>query len=863
MAWFHRLANTLIRRDTVGSEAEDEFAFHIEERARENLNGGMTPAEARREAQMRFGARSRLREETRDADTFSWLEALIRDSRVAVRGLTNRPGLAATAILSLSLGIGATSAIFSVVDTVLLKPLPYPEPERLVMIQESIRGQRLGGNPARLQDWHRQLTGVTGVAGLFDEGVVLSGRGEPRRFVVQRSIGPLFAILGVVPQLGRAYGEWEENVVVLSDRTWRTQFRADPRVLGTTINLSQKPYTVVGVMPGAFSDSTRVDMFAAAPKEYDSPRREGNWLDLVARLKPGQTIESLGPQLATVGARLSSQYPATETGLTAFAQPLIEATTGEVRRPLWLLLFIVLSVLLVVCANIASLLLVRANERQREFAVRSAMGASRTNLLRLQMLESLWLGLMGGTGGILVAYWGVELLKYLLPPGLPRVAMVQLDGRVALFSLALAVAAGLLCGWFASLGGGSKSTADQLREGCRTTRRTWLRPAFVMLQVVLSTLLLTGAARFTESLVATIRTPLGFEPQGVVALTYSFPWDTSKKKLDATYQATLDRFATIPGVTSVGFVDRLPLQGASQSAQIEIPGRDLIPALRDLPVSQRSISENYFATLGLPLRAGRMFTPRAKDVPECVINSTFANLFFPGEDPIGRRFTFDTKRTPGKAPRWITITGVVADLRQEPGQARVAAEAFLPFTNTFWPLANFVLRTNGDPNRVMAAARQQLLAVDPLLPIEALRPLSAELRSATSDARTIASLLGGFALTALLVAAIGLYGLLAGEVTSRRREIGIRLALGADPGAVLGSIVRRGLMLVSAGLVLGLALSYGAMQLVANQLSGLMASPAGAGLLAAAIMLAVALVSSAIPARRASRVDPAIALRHE
>lgn len=862
MSWFHRLTNTLLRRDT-GQAADDEFAFHLEERTKENMARGMTPSEARREAQMRFGSRARLREETREADTFGWVETLIRDSRIAFRGLTNRPGLAATAILSLSLGIGATSAIFCVVDAVLLKPLPYPEPDQLVMIQESIRGQQLGGNPARLADWGRQLTSVTGVAGLFGEGVVLTGRGEPRRLTVQRSIGPVFAILGVSPQLGRTYGEWEERAVVLSDRAWRTHFRADPKILGKSINLSQTPHTVVGVMPRSFSNSTRADLFASAPKEYDTPRREGNWLDLVARLKPGQTPESLQPQLATVGARLAAQYPATETGLTAWAQPLLEASTGEARRPLWLLLATIGAVLVVVCANIASLLLVRAAERQREFAVRAAMGAGRGTLLRLQLLESLWLGLIGGAGGLLVAYWGVELLKYLLPPELPRLELVELDRRVALFSLGLAALCGFFCGLLAALGGASQSTADQLREGSRATRRAWLRPVFVTMQVVLSTLLLAGAVRFTESLVASVRAPLGFDPEGVVALSYSFPWDTDKKKLDATYQATLERFAAIPGVTSVGFVDRLPLQGGTQSGQIEIPGRELVPALRDLPVSHRAISESYFATLRLPLRAGQMFRVRANDdIWECVVNATFAQAFFPGEDPIGRKFTFDTKRAPGKSPRWITITGVVADLRQEPGQ-KVAAEAFVPYANNYWPMANFVLRTNGDLTPIMAAARRQLQSVDPLLPIEGLRPLTDELRSATSNARTIVGLLSGFALTALLVAAIGLYGLLAGEVTSQRREIGIRLALGAEPAAVLKAIVLRGLVLVTVGLALGLALSYPTLRLLASQLTAAPESPVTAGLLAAALMIAVALVSSAIPAHRASRVDPATALRHE
>ena len=863
MSWFNRFANTILRRDTVGQEAEDEMAFHLEERTKENIARGMTPAEARREAQMRFGSRSKLREETRDADTLVWLNTLARDSRIAMRGIVQRPGLAITAILSLGLGIGATSAIFCVVDTVLLKPLPYPDADQLVMIQETIRGEQIGGNPARRRDWQQQLTAVNGVGGLYSEGVVLTGRGEPRRLTMQRSVGPVFPILGVPPQLGRGYREGEERVVVLSHKTWQTHLGANPDILGTSLNLSQTPYTVIGVMPPTFAASTRADLYSAAPPDLDSPRRTGSWLGLVARLQPGQSLTALNTQLATVGARLGAQYPDTEAGLTARAEPLLDATTGPARRPLWLLLATIGAVLLVVCANLSSLLLVRASERQREFAVRSAMGAERFALLRLQLLESLWLGLIGGGLGVLVAYWGVELLKYLLPADLPRVETVQLDGRVAIFALGLALVAGLLCGLLAALGGASRATADHLRDGLRTTRRTWLRPAFVTLQVVLSTLLLAGATRFTESLISNLRTPLGFNPNGVIALSYSFPWDTPGRKLYSTFQQSLDRFAAIPGVTSVAFVDRLPLGGGTQSGQIEIPGREFPPALRNLPVSHRAISDNYFATLGVPLQSGRIFHPPTKDLVEAVINATFAKLYFPNEDPIGRKFTFDTKREPGKAPNWITIVGVADDIRQELRQTRQPPEAYVPFNSVYWPQANFVLRTNGDPAAIMAAARQELLAVDPLLPIESLRPLTDDVKEASSQTRTIASLLGGFALTALLVAAIGLYGLLAGEVTAQRREIGIRLALGAEPSAVLSGVVRRGLILVAAGLALGLALTVPALRLLASQLTGPSDSPLNAALLAGLIMLTVALVASLIPARRASRVDPATALRHE
>ncbi len=854
MAWLNRLKNTLLRRDVIGQEADDEIAFHLEERTRENVARGMTPTDARREAQLRFGSRARLREETREADTLLWLEALTRDSRLALRGLVHRPGLALTAVLSLGLGIGATSAIFSVVDTVLLKPLPYPEPEQLVSIQESILGQALGGNPARLADWQRQLPALSGLVGLYGEGVVLTGRGEPRRLTVRRSIGPVFAVLGIAPRLGRPYAEWNESEVVLSHEFWQTHLGGDRSILGKTLNLSQKTYTVVGVMPPSSGEGPQADLFASANVSFNSPDRTGNWLDLVGRRQPGESLERLNTQLATVAARLSAQYPATESGLSARAIPLLDADTADARRPLWLLLATISAVLLVVCANIASLLLVRAGERQHEFAVRAALGAGWANLLRLQLLESLWLSLTGGGLGLLIAYWGVDLLKYILPPDLPRIETVSLDTRVASFALILALVAGLFCGLLASLGGNPL----HLRDGARSTRRTWLRPAFVVVQVVLSTLLLAGAARFTESLIASIRTPLGFQAEGLLAMSYSFPWDTDQKKLNETYQATLDQLAAIPGVRGVGFVDQLPLRGGTQSGQVEVAGRELAPILRNLPISQRSISDAYFTTLGLPLLAGRMFRPHATGVMECVINATFAKLYFPGEDPVGRRITFDTKRQPGEAPRWLTITGVVTDLRQEPRQARAAAEAFMPFTRQYWPLAKFVVRGSGDPASLMAAVRQRMLAVDPNLPIEALRPLSDDLREAASDTRTLTGLLSGFALTALLVAAIGLYGLLAGEVTTRQREIGIRLALGAEPQAVLRSIIRRGMALVTVGLAVGLVLCYPALQLLTSQ-----DSPMTAGALAAALMLMVAFVSSAIPGRRAARVDPAIALRHE
>jgi putative ABC transport system permease protein len=855
MSWLQRLTNTLLRRGRIDREAEDELAFHLDERTRENIARGLSPDEARREALLRFGGRSRLREETREADSLVWLDLSIRDTRFAFRGLANRPGLMVTAVLSLSLGIGATSAIFSAVDTVLLKPLPYPEPDRLVAIQETIRGQALGGNPARLLDWQKQVPGFIGIAGLYWEGVVLTGRGEPRRLTVRRGIGPVFQVFGINPLYGRGYREWNESEVVLSHQTWQTHFGGDRSILGAKLNLSQRPYTVVGIMPPTTGDGHSGELFAAANVAFNSPDRSGNWMDLVARLRPGETVESVNTQLATVAARLRVLYPATETALTARAEPLLAAATGSARRPLWLLFGTIAAVFLVVCANLASLLLVRTTERQREFAVRAAMGAGPATLLRLQLLEGLLLGGMGGVGGLLLAYWGVDLLQYTLPGDLPRVDSVRLDSRVALFAVGLSIGSGLMCGLLASLGI-SLHGAHHLRDGVRTTKRTWLRPAFVMLQVVLSTLLLAGAARLTDGLIRTLQTPLGFRPEGLIALTYSFPWDTSSVKLHTTYRRTLEQLTAIPGVRHAGFVDQFPLLGGTQSGSIEIPGRELPPLLRDLPVSRRATSEDYFATLGLRMQAGRMFQLRPSGEAECVVNAALVRRYFPDESPLGRKLTFDTRRKPGTPAREVlTIVGVVNDLRQELNEP-AAAEAFVPYTRLYWPLAKFVVRGDGDPASLIAGVRRAMRSVDPNLPIEALRPLTDELRGASSDARALTGLLGGFAITALLVAAIGLYGLLAGEVVARKREIGIRLALGAEPAAVLAGVVRRGLILVSAGLALGLALTYPASQLI---------GPASlkAGLVVTGIMVLVAFLASALPARRASRVDPAIALRHE
>ncbi len=795
-----------------------------------------------------------------------------------MRTLSRRKGLALAAIASLALGIGANSAVFSVVDAVLLRPLPLPHPERLVVIQESKNGEPSGSNPARLADWASQVTDLSAAAGFYGEGLVLTGQGEPERLRVIRSFGRPLAVLGLRPLEGRAFTAAEEagrgeRVALVGERAWRHRFGADPRLLGRVLTLSGEPYQVIGVLPegpDGLGYPQELDLLIPAPPDVQKSSRHSGFLKIVARLRPDATLAGLTAQLDTVARRLAKQYPDTDAGRSARPVPLQEDQSGDARRPLLILLGTVAAVLLIACVNIASLLLARASERQREAAIRSALGAGRGGLVRLYLVESLLLAFGGGALGLLLAAALLALLKGVLPADTPRLAAAHLDPRVLGFGLLLALLCGLGFGlapaWKASRG----RPAYGLRDGARAgiSRRDLLaRRLLVAVQVMLSVVLLAGVGLLARSLFAMRGAPLGFRPDSVLTVAINFPWDTPKARLDAFYAEALEAFAALPGVDRVGLVDRLPLDGGSQSGPIAIDGRPLSPSLAARDVSHRAASAGYFHALDIPLKAGHLLRDAGAAGPrEALVNEALVRAYFPAGDALGARLTFDVKPEKGESPVWFTIAGVVGNVRMTADQAAPRPEVFVLPRDTYWPMARFVLRASGPaaaPARLAPAVRRAVHRLAPDLPVDRIATLDSAVDLATADTRVRVRLLGGFALLALWLAALGLYGVLASDVAQRTHEIGVRLALGADPGRVSRAILGKGLAIVLAGLALGLAGAVALGRWLGSFLFGVAPLDVPVLVGVSLTMLAVAAAASFLPASRAAEVDPVIALRHE
>ncbi len=875
MGLLRRIAASLWRRDRNAGDIADEMAFHLEERTRENLARGMTPEAAAHDARARFGNPVLLSDRTRDMDVIGWLDSTGRESVQALRGLRRRPGLALTAVLSLALGIGATSAIFSVVDAALLRPLPIPDHDRVVVLQEYRRDERLGGNAARFRDWATDARSLTDLTGIYDESATLLGRGEPERVSVLRTFGPLLALLQVEIPLGRGFSVEEERgtgapVALLGHGLWQRRFGADPAVLGQSLTLGATSYTIIGVLPASFGYPEREDVVAPAPAGFQSGQRKGgNYFGILGRLAPGVTLAGAQAEVDGIAERFGRNFPETDRDLRARLLPVQEVETAEARTPLLLLSGAVLLVLLIACVNIAGLLLARGAERHHEAAIRVALGAGRASLLRLYLIESGWLALAGGLGGLLLASAGVPLLQRLLPADLPRLGSATLDWRVTLFALLTAMGCGLLFGWIpAWQASRSAGTLAALRDGGRTTtggRRLLARRLLVVTQVAISMLLLVGAGLLARSLYQMRASPTGVRAEAVLAVRIEFPWDTEDRRLHEFYRQALESFAAIPGVAAAGLTDHLPLGGGTQSRplRLERPEAGATPLPSDQAISYRAVSDGYFAVVGTPLLEGRVWRDDLETRRELVVNQTFARRYLPAGGALGARLTFDVESKPGTQPTWYEVVGVVPDIRQRPNQPAPLPEVYLSYRQTYWPIATLVLRGHGDPRALAGQVRAAVRALDPDLVIDGITPLTDELALATAPSTVRTWLVTIFALAALLLAAIGLYGLLAGDVTQRTHEIGVRLALGAAPAQVRWMLVRRGLGLAGTGLVLGLVGALGLGRLLASLLFGISATDVAAFLGAGLAILLMALVACWLPARRAARLDPSVALRRE
>lgn len=875
MSLLSRLRDTLFRRDRLAQDLADEMAFHREMRTQDNVAAGMAPEAAADDAARRFGHGGRLHEAARDVHVIAWLDALVREAGQARRGLLRRPGLVVTAVLSLAVGIGATSAIFSVVDAVLLRPLPLPEADAVVLLREFRGGGGMGGNAARFRDWQQDLRGVEDLSGWYGESVTLQDRGQPERFAILRTFGPALRLLGARVAAGRTFSDEEERgagapVVLMSHGLWQRRYGGDAAIVGRTLTLGSTSYTVIGILAREFGYPEGQDFVSPAPAGFqEGGRRGGNYFTMAGRLAAGTSLAAAGQEVAAIARRFGERYPDSDAGITATVTPLQEVETAEARTPLLALLAAVGLVLVIACVNIAGLLLTRAAERRHEAAIRVALGAGRASLLRLYLLESGWLALVGGLGGLLVAWLGLPLLLRLLPPELPQLGRVALDWRVALFALAVSVGAGLLVGLAPAWLAARQPSMGALRDGGRTatgSRRVGQR-LLVVVQVALSMMLLVGAGLFARSLWAMRNVPVGVQPEQVLAVRLQFPWDTDQQQLHAFYRRALAELREVPGVQAAGLADRLPLDGGSQSRplRLENPGAGPGVPKPDESISLRAVSEDYFATVSAPLRAGRAWRDDqvVAGYHEVVVNEAFVRQYLPAGGALGARLTFDVEPAPGQVVQYFEVVGVVADIRPELSPAPAPPEVYLSYLHTYWPLASFVLRVHGEPSAMAAAVRDALRRVDPGLVVDRVAPLTSELARPGAASRVRTGLIGAFALAALFLAALGLYGVLVSDVTQRRQEIGVRLALGADPGQVRRMVVGRGLRVTLAGLAVGTLGALALGRVVASLLFGIRATDLAAYAVAGLTLLGVALLASYLPARRAAGVEPAVVLRRE
>jgi predicted permease len=796
------------------------------------------------------------------------LDELRQDLRYGLRALRSAPAFTLTALLTLALGIGANAAIFSVVRGVLLEPLPFAEPERIVRVYHGNLSNGLARgaiSEPNFLDWKRMSQVAETMGGFWFadgmSGIDLTGTGNPERLSCTLVTDGFFQTLGTPPLLGRTLIAADDvpgrnRVVVLSHGVWTRRFAADPAIVGRSLTLNKEPFEVVGVMPPAFTYPSGRRIDAWIPLSYFGPdqigrSRSSGFLGVVARLKPGTTEPQLRDELSAMAERMSREYRE-NTGWTAVTtMPITEAIVGDTRRPLVVLMTAVGLLLLIACVNIAGLLLARASGRSTELAVRAALGAGRGRIARQLVTESLALAIAGGALGVLLAYLAVRGFAASGAAELPRPDAIRLDGAVLAFTAGLSIACGLLFGLLPAFKG-SANLEQSLRAGSRgsvTGPGARLRNALVVLEVGLAVVLVAGAALAAKSFGRLVAVDPGFDPSNALVVTMSVPSVQH-------YTATLEAIRAIPGVVAAGSIRDLPLRANGEQIRPDVAGRPTPPTGN--PVVQRHhVSVDYFKAMGIPLRAGRAFEPADREGtrPAVVINEEFARRTWPGEDAVGKAIRFGQMEVP--------IIGVVADVRQGGLSEPLAPALYVHVLQQFRSRMTIVVRTSGDPLRYTDAVRRAIWSKSPDQTITDLTTLEAEVGRSVSRPRLLAWLLAFFGTTGLTLGALGIFGVLAFAVSARRREIGVRVALGASPGSVLQLILGQGMLLAIAGSVIGV---IGAAILTRSMdavLFGIEPSDPWTFVQVIAVLLTAAAVASWLPARRAVAIDPLVALRND
>ena len=802
---------------------------------------------------------------------------MLADLKYAWRTIRRSPGFALAVVLTLALGIGANSAIFSVVHAVLLRPLPFGEPDRLVRLYGRYpEVGRTGTSLPDFQDWRAQSHSFAQMAARYNAAFVLTGEGEPERVIADRVTANFLGTFGVRPALGRSFLPEEEQVggddrvVILDYGYWQRRFAGDPRIVGRQIQLSGQPFQVVGIAPKDFRIARDVDLYAPARADTTMPRR-AEFLDVYARLKPGVGVQQADADLAAVLRHLAEEYPATNATIRSEVIGLQDDMVQGVRPALLAFMGAVALVLLIACANVANLLLARAATRDREVAVRVALGAGRARLMRQLLTESVVLAIIGGALGLAMATWAVAAVRGTDVRFLPRQGEISIDGTIVAFTLVLSVATGLLFGLAPAIRLSRGSLHATLREGARGATGGSLarvRGALVLGEVAVALMLLVGAGLLIRSFDKLTKVDLGFEPSQVLTYSVTFPSAKFGDRDQAAplYDALLERAKALPGVQQAALSADLPMGGASYlSFSIQgRPDRPERPGAAPEDMQPFAVSPDYFATMHIPLKRGRLITAadRAGATPVAVISEEAARRFFAdGRDPIGSRLTFGNPANPKTT--WMTIVGIVGNIAQEGVTAKPYAQLYQSIDQSPTRVVYVSLRSDRDPLLLASSVRGTVRAVDPDLLVNDIQTLEDRVSQNIARPRLSVLLIGAFSAIALLLAAIGIYGVMAYTVAQRTREIGVRMALGADPHEVKQLVVRQGMRPALIGVAVGLVAAFAATRLIASLLYGVSAVDPLTFVLVPLFLIAVALLATYLPARRATRVPPTVALQAE
>jgi putative ABC transport system permease protein len=870
---------SLLRRGRYEREMEEEMRFHLEMQIEQNLASGMAAEEAHYAARRQFGNQTWLKEVSREMWGLTSVETLIQDLRFSARMLRKNPGFTLIAVVTLALGIGANTAIFSVVHALTLRPLPYHEPDRLALMSREGRNaiRRMAISYPNYNDWRERAQSFEGMASSRSTSFNLTGVERAARLRGQMVNWNFFQLLGIQPQLGRLFVSEDDRygaprTAILSHGMWLEKFGGDAGIIGRKLLLDGDPYEVIGVLPPGFEYFRADDVYVPIGLVlglktgfYAGIMDRGAEYNLfaLARLKPGVTIEQAKQEMASVSAQLEREYPAANKGKNAQVEPLQDVMSDNVRQSLWVLMGAVGFILLIACVNVANLLLAKTAERKKEIAVRLALGAPARRIMRQMLSESLLLALLGGALAVLIGRWMLAGLLALAPNNIPQLGRVSLSGAALLFTFGVSVLTSVLCGLLPAWQASGADLQTALKEGGRSDSgagREAMRKSLVVVEVSLALALLIGAGLLVRSMARALNVDPGFNPDRLLTMRVELPenaYDTARRR--AFLDECLARVSALPGIRSAAITFALPIDGSQWNLGFSAVNKN---GVQRGGTSISPVSADYFAVMGIRLLQGRVFnsTDTADSARVSIINEALAQRIWPGANPIGQRLKWGS---PDSDSPWMEVVGVVADVKLNGVERETPIQTYLPFAQHPTGLQWLVARTTGEPMQVAASVERAIHEIDRDLPVVSIRSMNQLMAISLAARRLTLVLLMSFAALALLLAGIGIYGVVSYSVKQRTRELGIRVALGAQAGDVLKLILAQGLKLALIGVVIGLAAAFALTRWMESLLFGVRPTDPLTFGVVAVVLLCVSLLACWIPARRATKVDPMVALRIE